>query len=506
MKQRNLPSVSKLAEGLLSHQTAHCALLYAGLSLVLFSLSCGNGSTVIHTAPPSGNFTNASLSGQYAYSLSGSAIISGTATFVPYSEAGVFTADGAGHITNGTDDFAQSGRFGSNPFTGTYSLNKDGTGTMTFVFPNGTGSIQLGVTLLNSSQFYLIETDGFATGGGSAEKQDTSAFLTTPSGTFAFRIHVTSSTVNVGAMTVTGGTITGSEDVLPLGGSSSSPTLSGTVNAPGTNGRGSLTLTNSNGTTANFAYYVVNANILRLLQTDTGVLALGRAEKQTSTNFSAASLTGSFAFGSGGDTLNTVPGSVQSAGVFSSDGNGNVSGGTYDLVRDGNQATNVGLTGSYTISVAGRAAVTLNLQNGITIQDVFWMVSPSRGFFLVNDSTKLEDGTLDQQQSSSFSASSLNGQFAFVMDGFDAQLVDRVGTLQTDGKGNLSLNELLNREGAISAPGLLPGTYTVSRNGRAVGSVSNLSNNLVFYMISGNSGYVLQNDAGAEIAGTVGHQ
>jgi hypothetical protein len=164
------------------------------------------------------------------------------------------------------------------------------------------------------------------------------------------------------------------------------------------------------------------------------------------------------------------------------------------------------LTGSYTINVAGRAAVTLNLQNGITIQDVFWMVSPSRGFFLVNDSTKLEDGTLDQQQSSSFSASSLNGQFAFVMDGFDTQLVDRVGTLQADGQGNLSLDELLNRQGAISAPGLLPGIYTVSTNGRVVGRVSNLSNNLVFYMISGNSGHLLQNDAGAEIAGTIGHQ
>ena len=479
-------------------------LVGAGLSLSLFVLSCGNGSLVIHTPPPSGNFTNASLSGQYAYALSGSAIVPGTSTSAFYAEAGVFTADGNGHLTNGTDDFGQDGKFASNPFTGSYTLNRDGTGTMTLVFSSGSGSIQLGLTLVNSSQFYLIETDSFATGGGSAEKQDPSAFSVAPSGTFAFGMHSTGASSHAGAMTIAGGTITGSEDVI-AGAGLSSPTLSGTVSAALTNGRGTLTLTNSSGTNSNFAYYVVSANTLRLMQTDMGVLALGRAEKQTTTSFSPASLTGSFVFGSNGDTA-TI-GGIHSAGVFTSDGNGNLTAGSYDSVRDFSQTTNVGLTGSYRMSSAGRATLTLNLQNGIAIQEVFWMVSPSRGFLVVDDASRLEDGTLDRQQSSSFSASSLNGQFALVMDGFDSSsCVDRVGTLQTDGKGNLSLNELLNRGGVVSAPGLLPGTYTVSSNGRVGGSVSSLSNNLVFYMISGNSGYLLQNDAGAEIAGTSAHQ
>jgi hypothetical protein len=482
--------------------------LRLGLSIgiSLFLLSCGNGSTVIHTPPPTGNFSNASLNGQYVYSLSGNALISASSnSSAPYSESGVFTADGNGHLTNGTDDFAQNGNFASNPFTGTYSLNRDGTGTMTLTFLNGAGSFQLGVTLVNSSQFYLIETDSFATGGGSAEKQDPSAFSAAPSGVFAFLIHATGASSNVGAMTITGGTITGNEDVLASTGLTS-PTLGGSVTAPLANGRGTLTLTNSNGNTSNFAYYMVNANTLRLMQTDSGVLGLGRAEKETAATFSPASLTGSFAFGSNGDTP-ANNGGVHSVGLFTCDGNGNITAGAYDSVKDSNQTTNVGLTGSYTISSAGRAALTLNLQNGIVIQDVLWMVSPTRGFVLVNDSSKLEDGTLDQQQSSSFSTSSLNGQLAFVMDGFDtASLVDRVGTLQTDGKGNISLNELLNRGGTVSAPGLLPGTYTVGSNGRVVGTVSSLSNNLVFYMISGNSGYLLQNDAGAEIAGTAAHQ
>ena len=505
MKQRNSPPVVKRLAVLSSLGVNNRMLLCATLSLLVFSLSCGSNS--LNTVALTGNFSNASLSGQYAYSLSGTAVVSGTTSSAPYSEAGVFTADGNGHITSGTDDFAQSGNFGSNPITGTYSLRKDGTGNINLVFGNGGGSIQFEVTLLNSSQFYLIETDTFATGGGSGEKQDTSAFSSAPSGTFVFRVHDSNATSNVGAMSVTGGTISGSEDVLPLAGSLSSPTLSGTVNAPSSNGRGTLTLTNSGGTTSNFAYYVVSANKFRLLQTDLGVLALGSGEKQTATTFSPASLTGSFAFGSDGDTVATGLGGVHSVGVFTADGSGTISSGNYDSVRDGSQTTNVGLTGIYTVSSPGRAALTLNLQNGITIQNVLWMVSRSRAFFLVNDSSRVEDGTVDLQQGTSFSNSSLNGQFAFVMDGFDSQsLVDRTGTLQADGNGNLNLNEVLNRAGTISLPGFLPGTYTVSANGRVAGSVTNLSSNLVFYMISGNSGYLLQNDPGTEIAGTMGHQ
>ena len=501
MNHRNRSS--QLTQFLRLSPAGNKALLCTGLILLLFSFACGGGSTP-RNPPVTGNFSNASLNGQYAYSLSGTATPSGGGSFVAYSEAGVFTADGNGHITSGTDDFSQSGAFASNAITGNYSLHNDGTGNINIVFPSGTGSIQFGVSLLNGSQLYLIETDGFATGGGSAEKQDTTAF-TTPSGTFVFRVHAQDSTANVGAMTINAGSITGNEDVLASTGLTS-PTLSGSVNAPAANGRGTLVLSNSNGITSNFAYYIVNASTMRLLQTDPGVLALGRAEKQSAGPFSAASLTGSFAFGSVGDTALDGVGGARSAGVFTA-ASGTISTGNYDAVQDGNQTTNVGLSGTYTMSSIGRAAVTLNLQNGITIQDVFWMVNPSRVFFLVNDTSKQEDGTADLQQSTSFSNASLNGQFAFVMDGFDTQsLVDRTGTLQADGNGNLTLNEVLNRQGTISVPGFLPGTYSAAANGRVSANVGSLSSGLVVYMVSSTSGYVLQNDPGTEISGMLGHQ
>ncbi len=97
------------------------------------------------------------------------------------------------------------------------------------------------------------------------------------------------------------------------------------------------------------------------------------------------------------------------------------------------------------------------------------------------------------------------------MNGFDfttgvAITKDRIGTLQWDGSGKLTLNEVTNTNGSVTGPIVLSGTYTVSGNGRAVGSISNLSNNLVFYLVSGNDAYTIQNDSLVEINGTISKQ
>ena len=76
-----------------------------GLVTLTFCLACGSGSK----SPifvPKGNFSNASLSGQYVYQISGFDFrINGNG--LPYREAGVFVADGNGNITGGADDFSE---------------------------------------------------------------------------------------------------------------------------------------------------------------------------------------------------------------------------------------------------------------------------------------------------------------------------------------------------------------------------------------------------------------
>lgn len=485
----------------------HKVQLFVSVGLLLFLVACGSSSNTVKTPPVSGNFSNASLNGSYAFTFKGTNVQS-NGSLAPFAEAGVFTADGNGNLTAGTLDFMQS-TFGSTTFTGTYSLNNDGTGTLTLNFTGGTGGIQFTVTLIDNSHLYLIETDATSTGFGLAEQQDSTALATTPAGTFVFRLHAnsgTTSSANVGVITSTSAVVSGNEDVLS-GGTLTQLTLTGGTFSSPSGGRAALLIQNSSGGTgSNFEYYVVNANTFVFLETDAGVLAVGRAEKQSTTSFTNASLKGGFAFGSSGDTNVSGAGAVQGVGAFTADGAGNITAGTYDSVQDTNVNTFSNLSGAYAVAANGRATANLNL-NGAT-QEIFWMVSPSRAFFLINSSSRVEDGTVDQQQGSSFSNASLTGQYALVMDGADStSFVDRVGTLKADGGGNLTLNETINRLGiGVSVPGFLAGTYTASANGRATGSISSVSNGLVFYIISSGKAYLLQTDQSAEISGQIGLQ
>jgi hypothetical protein len=474
----------------------------AALVSLAFCLGCGSGSS--HIGPqPMGNFSNASISGQYVYQLAGTDV-STTNFGAGFREAGVFTADGAGNITSGTDDFVEgSGGVFTDGVTGTYTVFNDGTAQAFLNFASG-GSITLAMTVVSSSKVYLIEADSFATGAGVAEKQDTSVLSSTPSGAYTFRMHTESaggsggSTGSVGMFTVTGGVVSGTEDVN-RNVAFNSLTLNGSLNTPSSTGRGTGTFTDSSLVTTSFIYYIVDANNIRFLSSDLNVLGLGRAEKQTGGPFSDTSLSGNYAFGANGDTQLNI-GGLRAVGQFTSDGGGTIDPGTLDAVEDGITTANAGFSGTYSMTSDGRAAVTLSGSG--PVNEVIWMVNPSRAFFLIQDASTVAEGTLDQQQSSSFSNASVNGQFAFLMDGYNSSFfIDRVATLQWDGAGTLILNELVNASGVINIPGFLTGTYSVASNGRTTGTIPNLSNNLVFYLVSGSKAYVLQNDASTEIDG-----
>ncbi|MBZ5706851.1 MAG: hypothetical protein LAN63_15990 [Acidobacteriia bacterium] len=475
--------------------------LTLGLVSLAFCLGCGSGSS---NPGPTGPFSNASLNGQYAYQLSGTDLING----VGFREIGSFTADGAGHITGGSDDFVDDGVGVVSTTilnTSTYSISGDGTATAVLNFSD-TSVITLAMTVASTSRVYLIEADTFATGAGIAEKQSAAAFSSPPSGTFAFRMHTTNgaftstgSTGSVGVFTIASGIASGSEDVSDAGVASQRTITSGLFNGPDGNGRATGTLTDSSPATSSFVYYVVDGNNIRFLSTDIGILGLGRAEKQSGP-FSNASLSGNYAFGGNGDTLTSV-GNLRAVGQFMADGSGNIPSGAVDAVEDGTTATNVSFTGTYAVnSVTGRVGAALS--GGVITNEVLYLVSPSRAFFLVTDAGNVADGTVDLQSSSSFSNSTMNGTFAFLMDGFNSSFfIDRVATLKWDGAGNLTLNELVNASGTINVPGPLTGTYSVASNGRTTGTITTLSNNMVFYLVSGSKAYILQNDTSTEIDG-----
>jgi len=175
------------------------------VGLLMFAMACGSGDNNPFP-PPVGNFSNASLNGQYAYSISG-IDLNGF-----FAESGVFTADGAGNITTAIDDFTQGGTFASNTTTGIYNINADGSGDLLL---NCSPAVVFRVTMSDTDHLYLIQEDtpstpliSFGTGAGSAEKQNPAAFATSPSGTFVFQLRGPGAPGTVGLMNLSGGSIT----------------------------------------------------------------------------------------------------------------------------------------------------------------------------------------------------------------------------------------------------------------------------------------------------------
>src|SRR5208282_74157 len=183
----------------------------AAITSILAIAGCGSGSGIV--PPLSGGFSTASVSGQYVMWQTGTGVNQAGTSADPFSETTVFTADGKGNLNILVDDFDQDGEqsIPTLPETGTYSIAKDGTGSLTF------GGSNYAITLIDNNHFYLIEQDTFATSSGFGQLQDTTAFSAAPSGAFVFTAHNIDTSSRVGGITIAGGAVSGSEDFLSLG-------------------------------------------------------------------------------------------------------------------------------------------------------------------------------------------------------------------------------------------------------------------------------------------------
>lgn len=487
--------------------------LFAGLALPLAFTGCGgNGLIIPHTT---GTYSNASFKGTYVFQIHGFISQSGN----PYREVGVIVADGNGNITAGSDDINTIGAGGAIPggsITGTYSIANDGTGQMVLnssalgaVFSGA--QITLAVTLESSSVADFMEADFFADGAGTAELQDTAAVTTAPSGPYVFRLHddanaQSAAESEVGIFTISGSGFSGSVD-QGLVASATSLTLNGSFSAPSNLGIGTATFTDSSNVTTNLLYYIVNSGKLLFLTADSSV-GSGSAEAQSGTV--SAGLSGNYVFGSRGDDVSGGTGAVATVGQFSASGT-TFSSGALDSMQDGNYSGPNPVL--FTANVAagptpqGREQVTLSV--GPTM--VLWLVSPSRAYFLFENESAAEDGTVDLQTGSSFSASTIKGQYALVMDGIDfsPEAVARIGTLQFDGSSGITLVELVNDSasgGGAQNPGALAGHYQVGASGRITTQVTSNGSSgpdLVGYAASSSRAYVLQIDQGVSTSGTI---
>jgi hypothetical protein len=469
----------------------------AVIASVVLIVSCGS-SGIIHSL--GGGFSKASLKGQYVISQTGIGVNQAGNGVNAFSETIVFTADGNGNLTVICDDFDQvGGPFGgcSLNVAGTYRIASDGTGSVNI---GGSNGFNFAITMIDDSHFYIIEQDAFETASGFGEIQDTTAFTAAPSGAFVFKAHEVDTSSRVGGITITAGAIAGTEDFLSLGLLSTNQAIATSVSmtAPdATNGRGTFSLTDG----SSFNYYVVNSGKFYIMSNSaSGSLEIGQAEMQTGGPFSTATFAAgtSYVFGSSGDTNVSGAAGIHSAGVFTTDGNGNTTAGAVDYVQDTTVNSNLAVSGgTYTLAANGRGTINLTLSGGTISPQIFWLVNGTRAYFLANETAAVEDGTFSLQQGAPFTA--LSSQAAFVMDGFDVAFKDRVGLFKPT-SGGFDWNQATNSFDPIAGVGNpsalgTTGTYQVSSNGRVTVNVNNVTPSLVFYLSSANTGFMVQEDA-----------
>lgn len=483
--------------------------LYQRIALLVLALSflpligCGGGSSIKLAPAPTGSFTNASFQGAYAYSFTGN---NGAGFF---AVTGSLQADGNGNITSGLEDInSGQGVFTNIAVSGTYKVQPDGRATATLNTPT-LGAMGIDFVVISSKRALLIRFDNNGTGSGSLDLQDSTAFSNAAlQGSFAFSlsgIDINRAVLDeIGAFSTNGsGTITaGVQDFNDSGTITTNLPFTGSYAVLVSNGRGTLSL-NTGAGPVNLVFYIVDSNHLKLIETDSTPIIAGDAYRQQGT-LSNASVAGPYAFTLGGASSNSP---FVAGGIFSADGNGNITGGIEDVNNGGNIGQNISVTGSY--SIASNRRGTLSLTSSSATKQ--YVVYPSSGGLqmLEMDPVIVASGTAYAQQGSGFSNSSIQGVygFTFAASAGSGEL-DSIAEFSANGSGSLSGAVDFNNAGSLSLGLALSGTYSLGSNGRGTAKLSSSGGpmNLVLYGVNGSTALFIEVDSGEIAVGELDHQ
>ncbi len=340
--------------------------------------ACGGGNSAPPVnPPPSGGFSNSNLSGNYAFSVTGTANDAPDNDFVTIM--GSFIADGNGNITSGVLDqnsTATNGLILDTITSGTYSVGADGRPSGTSSNPTGlltlqtqnSGMFQFDYVLTSSTHGLLTQFETQGSASGSLELQaDVSqadigglsyAFNFTGSSGFGnnvcgFSMAASVPFATVGAFTLdsNGNVVSGVEDFndnCVSSGSTNIAITGGNIDLSTFPGTAALTTgTGGSAITYKFDVYPIDATHLKFIETDTQPMLVGDAFTST-----ASIPAGNNVFTIAGfDIASNVGGPFTAAGIFDFDATGNIKS---DSVEDINDALVPGTFGS----IAGTAAIT----------------------------------------------------------------------------------------------------------------------------------------------------
>ncbi len=402
----------------------------------LFAAACGGNSAPSVPPPPAGNFSNASLKGTYAFSMSGTDAGLNFGAFI--ARVGSFTADGNGNITVAIEDVTDAGSLPQFvQFTsGSYSIQPNGRGTLTLNSAAG-GGLQLSVALNSQNAGVMIQTDLNATSSGSFTLQTPAAFTQTAiAGSYVFDnsgiitnnggpSSVVGQITTNGAGNIQGGLFDSNDagsilsaQVIPAGGTYQMDLANGS-----TSGRGTMTFGG-----LSFIFYIVDGTRFKLMEDDGQFATFGDALQQSATVATQNSaFLGDFTFLIGGSAVLGTAGPVARAAAFTADGSGNLGAIALD---DNNAGTHSSITGSTTIANAIYDIDTVNAGSGRgtmsftassnpnlgTFSFVFYLISPTRAFIQDTSNGIIGDGTMFAQ-TGPFSGPGLAGNFVFNWSG-----------------------------------------------------------------------------------------
>jgi hypothetical protein len=485
-------------------------------------------------------FSDESLNGPFAFSYSGDDASGFMAV------AGSFFADGNGHIQSGVEDVDSFSNGGPVEFqiSGTYKVGSDGR-TLLKLNQGLPGAATWQFALTSNQHAVMIRFDRNTTGSGTIDQQNLDDISSLPKITGPYVFGVSGADLSflpmgiAGKFSANGSAIQTTNAVVDSNDNGvvnqADPLLSGSYaldgSAPDT-GRGTITLTSSLTGQHEFAFYIVDATHLYLVEIDKNDYLVGNMYSGSATPGTLAA--GNYVFTAGG---NSPSGAYASGGVFTSAGNssatgGSISGGAFDSNNAGTVTSNTTLgTCAFTADPTGRVVVGLNLASGAcpsssSVQFAVYQTAQATSSTTVEpaalmlelDSTAVATGSAYLQSSVTEPAV---GSFALNLAGqgiFHAQ----PASFQQDVEGQAALNAAAVSSGNLDINDFNAGIQTdpISTTDSSIAAAASIgrgtavfvatnpdvSYNLVYYVIDGNTALLFDSDTNRIVIGTIARQ
>jgi hypothetical protein len=507
-------------------------------------------------------YSDASLTGQYAFSYTGN----DQGGFL--AVAGSFVTDGKGNILSGVEDVDSflTGVTKQESLSGFYSVGPDGRGTANISSSQGAHVWRFALTTNEHAQMTLF--DGVSTGGGTMDQQSLNALSNSPSvitGSYVFDVLGADAQFNplgLAGKFSADGVSTIPDPAQPHtildvndNGIAAGTVIKGNTSLagsfafdplfPGT-GRGTLTLTSGPTGQRVYAFYAIEGpsttvTHLHLLEIDRQAFVAG--DMFSAPAGSTPLTAGNYVFTGGGDAMVPVTGEPSvlapfaTGGVFRSTGTAGISGGVFDANVGGtyNMGPTINSCSSYaTDATTGRIDLRLFTGSGAcpsgansSISEfAVYQTSQGTALLLEIDANALSTGTAYQQcvppaTACSTTVALLGGSFGIGLTGqgifhnsTSSAQPDASGQITFSGTGitggNLDINSFnaVSPTDPISATGNSIGASASNGRGTAVLAVTNpaATFNLIYYLIDDNTALLFDQDTTPIATGILARQ